>query len=416
MLENYFKRPAILARHRAGLFGPYLDSFVSHTGALGYPKHTVRCKCWILRDLGRWMDRKGLGVDDLEEDVIDRFVKDFWEHGSLVRCCGGKTTARMFLDHIREENVVATPEATEDNTEMGKLVARYLEYLRQERGLVESTNRNYIITVRRFLDERFGDGPLHLCELQPSDISDFILNASRSYGPKRIQLFTTSLRSFFRFLLMNGEITVNLADAVPTARNWRQSSIPQYLTEDEVRRMLDTCDRSNANGRRDFAILLLLARLGLRACEIARLEIDDINWRSGEILVRGKGKLHDPLPLLSDVGEALADYIRHGRPNCATRRVFIRARAPYRPIAQQGTVTTLVRTAMRRAGLTPEVGGPRLLRHSLATRLLRKGATMAEIGQVLRHRSANTTEIYAKVDFAALRQLAQPWPVEEARR
>ena len=152
--------------------------------------------------------------------------------------------------------------------------------------------------------------------------------------------------------------------------------------------MLDTCDRSNANGRRDFAILLLLARLGLRACEIARLEIDDINWRAGEIMVRGQGKLHDPLPLFSDVGEALADYIRHGRPNCSTRRVFIRSRPPCRPISQKGTVTTLVRIAMRRAGLTPEVGGPRLLRHSLATRLLRKGATMAEIGQVLRHRSA----------------------------
>lgn len=416
MLENYFIRTAILKRHRDGLLGPYLDSFVSHTRALGYAKETVQRKCWILRDLGRWMERNGLGIDDLEEDVISRFVKELWKHNVLIRCCGGKTTAKMFLDHIRKEGVVATKVAAADDSELGKLTAQYSKYLEQERGLVQNTNKYYVDIVRRFLVERFGDSPLQLFRLQPSDVSDFILNASRSYAPKRIQMFTTVLRSFFRFLLMRGDIRVNLADVVPTARNWRQSSIPQYLSEDDVQRMLDVCDRSNANGQRDYAILLLLARLGLRACEIPRLEIDDINWRAGEIMVRGKGEQHDYLPLLAEVGEALADYIQYGRPSCTTRRVFIRARSPYRPIAEKGTVTTLVRTAMRRAGLNPEVGGPHLLRHSLATGLLRKGATMAEIGQVLRHRSANTTEIYAKVDFAALRQLAQPWPIEEGGR
>jgi len=412
MLEKYFEKAAILERHRGGLFGPYLDSFVSYTGALGYPKKTVRRQCFVLRDLGKWMGQNRLGVDDLGDDVIARYVEERGKRGTLIGSAGGGT-ARIFLGYLREEGVVATPVPVPDHSELGKLTAQYSEYLKQERGLVETTNKYYIATVRRFLIKRFGDSPLQLCRLQPSDVSDFILDSSRSFGPKRIQLFATVLRSFFRFLLMRGEITINLADVVPTARNWRQSSIPQYLSEDDVQRMLNVCDRSNANGQRDYAILLLLARLGLRACEIPRLEIDDINWRVGEIMVRGKGKRHDRLPLLSEVGEALADYIRQGRPNCSTRRVFIRARPPYRPIAQRGTVSTIVRTAMHRAGLKPEVGGPHLLRHSLATRLLRNGATMAEIGQVLRHRSANTTEIYAKVDFAALRQLAQPWPVEE---
>lgn len=412
MLENYFKRAAILERHRDGFWGPYLDSFVSHTGALGYPKKTVRRQCWVLRDLGKWMEQNRLGVDDLEDDVIKRYVEERGERGTLIGACGGGT-ARIFLGHLREKGVVPTPVPVPDQSELAKLTVQYSEYLEDERGLAAITINSYVKIVRRFLVERFGDGPLRLCNFQPTDVSDFILNASQAYSPKQVQLFTTVLRSFFRFLLMRGEITVNLANVVPTARNWRQSSIPQYLSEDDVRRMLDTCDRSNANGRRDYAILLLLARLGLRACEIPRLEIDDIHWRAGEIMIRGKGKRHDHLPLLSEVGEALVDYIRQGRPHCSTRRVFIRSRPPYRPIAQKGTVTTLVRTAMRRAGLKPEVGGPRLLRHSLATGLLRNGATMEEIGQVLRHWSANTTEIYAKVDFASLGQLAQPWPVEE---
>lgn len=415
MLENYFVKPAILARHRSDLLGPYLDSFVSYTGALGYPKKTVQRQCFVLRDLGRWMEKNRLGIGDLEDEVVVRYVKERGKPGNLIRSAGGGT-ARIFIEHLRREGVVARPEPVEDDSDLGKLIARYSQHLEQERGLVATTIDYYIDTIRRFLIERFGEGPVRLCELTCSDVSDFILNASRSYAPKRIQLFTSVLRSFFRFLLMEGEITVNLAEAVPTARNWRQSSVPKYLPEEDVRKMLECCDRNSVGGRRDYAIMLLLARLGLRGCEIVRLEMDDIDWRAGEIMIRGKGEQHDPLPLLADVGEALADYVQNGRPNCKTRRVFICTRPPFRPMANTSTVTTLVKRAMRKAELHPEVGGPHLLRHSLATRMLRKGATMAEIGQVLRHRSQSTTEIYAKVDFTALRRLTQPWPVLEVQR
>ena len=197
--------------------------------------------------------------------------------------------------------------------------------------------------------------------------------------------------------------------------DWRLSTVPKFLTSEEVERVIKACNRRTATGRRDFAILLLLARLGLRAGEVVALQLEDINWRAGEILVRGKGLLHDRMPLPADVGEALASYLRQDRPLCQTRRVFACMRAPQRGFAGPSTLSTIVRRALDRADLHPEFKGAHLLRHSLATSMLRSGATMGEIGEVLRHRATNTTEIYAKVDFDGLRSLAHCWPMEGAQ-
>jgi site-specific recombinase XerD len=221
---------------------------------------------------------------------------------------------------------------------------------------------------------------------------------------------TTAFRSFFRFLFQSGELQVDLSAAVPTVADWRLSTIPKYLIPDEVERVVSSCDRQTSTGRRDYAILLLLARLGLRAGEVVALELDDIDWRAGEILVRGKGLLHDRMPLPVDVGQALTSYLRMDRPACKTRRVFVCMKAPRSGFTGPSTVTTIVRRALDRAGLNPVFKGAHLLRHSLATRMLRSGASMGEIGEVLRHRIPSTTEIYAKLDFEGLRSLAQPWP------
>jgi site-specific recombinase XerD len=223
------------------------------------------------------------------------------------------------------------------------------------------------------------------------------------------------LRSFFWFLLEQGDIEVDLSGVVPTVASWRFADLPKYITQGQVEQVLGSCDRGTPKGRRDLAILLLLARLGLRACEVSRLELDDIRWRTGELVVRGKGATRETLPLLAEVGEALAAYIKTDRPKCGTRRVFTRMRAPMAPIAGKGTVTTIVRDATLRAGLDLPRRGAHILRHSLATHMLRDGASMSEIGIVLRHRSPATTEIYAKVDITSLRRLAQPWPVEGVR-
>jgi integrase len=269
---------------------------------------------------------------------------------------------------------------------------------------------NYLPLVRRFLRERFGEGPLPLRELTPADSFRFIQSHAPFMSAGRAKLLVTALRSFFRFLLEHGQIEVDLAACVPTMANWRLSTVPRYLPAEEIERVLGSCDRTTATGRRNYAVLLLLARLGLRAGEVVALELEDIDWRAGEILVRGKGLFHDRLPLPSEVGEALAAYLQADRPPGRTRRVFIGRKAPWRGFAGASTVSTIVRRALVKADLHPPNQGAHLLRHSLATGMLNRGASLAEIGELLRHRAASSTEIYAKVDVRALRVLAQPWP------
>jgi integrase/recombinase XerD len=277
-------------------------------------------------------------------------------------------------------------------------------------GLTTATIINYLPFARKFLSDRFGEGPFLLKAVRPPDISGFILRHARTMSCRRAQLMTTAFRSFFRFLFQRGELQVDLAPSIPTVADWRLSTLPRYITAEEVARVLGSCDRRTATGRRDYAVLLLLARLGLRAGEIVAFEIDDLDWRSGEILVRGKGLLHDRMPLPVDVGQALAVYLRHDRPSSKTRRVFVCRKAPQRGFSGPSTVSTIVRRALDRAGLHPGFKGAHLLRHSLATAMIRSGASMSEIGEILRHRSPSTTEIYAKLDFEGLRSLAQPWP------
>jgi site-specific recombinase XerD len=328
------------------------------------------------------------------------------------------STVRRFVEHLRGFGVLSSPEAEPvcDASPFDDLLLGYTKFLLEERAVVQVTVDNYVPFALRFLGERFGDGPLSLRELGESDVTDFVLRWVRSQSPGIAKLMVTALRSFFRFLLAHGEIDVDLAAAVPSVADWRLSTVPKYISQEDVERVLGVCDRTTVVGRRNYAMLVLLARLGLRAGEVVRLELDDIDWRAGELTVRGKGFECDRMPLIPEVGEALADYVSRGRPECSTRRVFIRARPPIRQIGGSGTVSTVVCRAIRRAGVKAPTQGAHLLRHSLATNMLRAGASMGEIGEILRHRSPITTEIYAKVDFNALRRLAQPWPVAEEWR
>jgi site-specific recombinase XerD len=221
---------------------------------------------------------------------------------------------------------------------------------------------------------------------------------------------TSALRGFLRFLFFRGDINSDLAACVPTVADWRLSELPTSLAPEKVELLLHNCDRRTAIGKRDYAVLLLLARLGLRAGEIVAMTLDDINWEAGVVTIRGKGVRRDQLPIPQDVGEALVAYLRHGRPPCATRRIFIRAKAPCRGFSGSTAIGNIVRRALKGAQLDPIRKGAHLLRHSLATKMLGQGAHLAEIGEVLRHSTTNTTQIYAKVDLAALSELAQPWP------
>jgi len=389
----------------------HLRTFATSLREAGYQDRAMHSKLGLVADLGLWLGRTGLAVNShLDEQLLEVFVK----HKQRMHR-GDLKTLRQFLDHLRKRGIVSDRKLVPDQSPLAGILSRYEQHLRSERRLVSTTILNYLSFARKFLVERFPEGPLLLKEMRASDISDFVLRRGCSMSVGTAQIMTTAFRSFFRYLFQAGELQADLAASVPTVADRRLSTVPKYVTPEEVERVLKACNRSTAIGRRDYAILLLLARLGLRAGEVVALQLEDINWRAGEILVRGKGLLRDRMPLPADVGEALASYLRQDRPACQMRRVFVCTRAPRRGFARSWTLSTIVRRALIRADLAPPVKGAHLFRHSLATSLLRSGATMEEIGEVLRHRDSSTTEIYAKVDFSGLRSLAHTWPMGGAQ-
>ena len=406
MLERFFKNTPLKSL-RASPLGPYLDSFTSSLVELGYAASTVCGKIRLTADFGRWLEGKAEATD-LNEKLVDLFVQERGNEALVHR--GIRPTLRRFVEHLREQGVVNPAAVAVAQSCLAELDESYETHLRQQRGLAATTADYYRAFARLFVLDRCGDGPLRLNELRVADVSGFVVRQAHCMSPGRAKLMVTALRSFLRFLLQRGDIEADLAAAVPSVADWRLSTIPKYLEAEEVQRLLSACDRRRPMGRRDYAILLLLARLGLRAGEVVGLELGDIDWRNGQVTIRGKGLVHQRLPLLADVGEAIAAYLRQDRPECCSRRVFVQMKAPRRGFAGPSTVSTIVRRALERAGLRPAVKGAHLLRHSLATGLLREGASMAEIGEVLGHQTPTTTEIYAKVDFNGLRSVAQPWP------
>ncbi len=414
MLEDFFVVPAAAKRLRSCVFGAHLDEFCSFLLEGGYAVPTIRHKLWVLSDLARWMTNEHLAVVDLDEQRVDEFLEVRRRRGRS--CRGFGTTALQLIEQLRCAGVVPAPESVRDESPSTVLLRSYEGYLRQERALAKSTISAYLPFARDLMAERLNGGAARSDSLCAADIREFLLIRARRMAPRYAQFMGTALRSFLRFLFLRGETGSDLALAVPTVRQWRFSNVPRHLSEEDVERLLRACDCSSATGRRDHAILLLLARLGLRASEVLALELSDLNWRVGEIIVRGKGQVSDRLPLLPEVGEALVLYLQEDRPAGNSRRVFLCTRAPHRGFSHPSSISTIVARALDRAGLAPATRGAHLLRHSLATGMIRRGASLAEIGQVLRHRSTNTTEIYAKLDFDALRDVAMPWPTARGAR
>jgi len=397
-----------LDRYRCGPLGPHLGSFAGWLSEQGYPRQTGIQKLRLFAFLSRWLEQKKISLQQLDEQRIEQFRKT--PRKPLRRQRQVQHTLTQLLHHLRRLRVVPDQQPPQAESPTDRLMRDYGRFLAQERGLSQVTLDNYLPAVRRFLRHAFGTRTLRLDQLGASTINGFILRDKSTFSPKRVQLTTSALRSFLGFLYLRGQLAVPLAASVPTVATWRLSELPQFLEPGQVQQILQSCDRSNPSGRRDYAALLLLARLGLRAGELVHLCLEDINWSSGEVLVRGKSSREDRLPLPPDVGRALAMYLQKDRPPCSSRRVFIRMKAPYVGFSSSVAVCDIVRRALQRARLQPGRKGAHLLRHSLATQMLRGGASLAQIGQVLRHQLPQTTEIYAKVDLTTLRAVAQPWP------
>ena len=380
MLERVIKDGAAMVRLRSTPVGPALDSFCEWSLAQGYAPTTLRQQISFLGSFGGWLKRSKASITALDEGAIDRFLAARSRGRHVHR--SHRRALILFLGFVRTRGIAAPPARIAKPSPVEVICEAYEDYLRNERGLSSATVLNYVPFARKLISERFATKAVEMTELVAHDISAFVLRYARSMSPGRAKLMVTALRSFLTFLFLRGDTQFDLTPSVPTVADWRRSHVPKFLEREQIAKILATCDRKTAKGRRDYAVMLLLARLGLRAGEVVKLELDDIDWRSAEIDVRGKGSSRGRLPLLADVGDALACYIRHDRPPVDSRRVFIRARAPLQGFKSPSAVTTIVERAIERAGLRPATRGAHLLRHSLATELLRKGASMVEIGGV----------------------------------
>jgi site-specific recombinase XerD len=408
MIKPFRLRPQNLRTLEAGPIAPHLDSFAALLVQQRYCRVTGWNKLRLVAALGHWMVQTKLRLKDLSERRVAKFLA--WRWRRVVYRSGDKCTLALLLQHLRQLDIIPPPTPA-PLTPVDVIERAYGQYLRQERSFMSGTVGQYLTVARRFLWHRFRDGKIKLKELRTKDVSDFVLKDSGIRGRRSAQLMTSVLRSFLNYLFQEGKTTTNLAMAIPATAGGRLSELPRYLEAAEVEKLLRSCDRRQNAGRRDYAVLVLLARLGLRASEVVHLELDDIDWAAGELVVRGKGNRVDRMPLLQEVGKAVADYLQRGRPSGSTRRVFVHCKAPYAGFSSPpNAVSGIVNRALARAGLNPPNHGAHLLRHSLATNLLRNGASLTQIGQVLRHQQTQTTEIYAKVDVKALRALAQPWP------
>ena len=407
MIEFFRPQPENLLPLRSGPLGPHLESIAALLARQEYCRRHGWRKVRLVAALSQWLAEHRLPIDQLDEKQATTFLRT--RRKPRYRFEGDACTLTLLLRHLRQTGAIPAPRPPAIRSSLDRLVRDYEQFLRQERGLVPETISDSVRVVRRFLRHRFPAGPIRLRQLRAGDVFDFIRHAGSSCGRRYLQANASRLRSFLGFLLERGKITAPLANAVPTVAVRRLSELPQFLEAAQVEQLLRSCDRRRSLGRRDYAMLLLLARLGLRAAEVAQLSLEDIDWRAGEVCVRGKGQRVDRLPLPQDVGQGIASYLKRRRGGGGARRVFLSSHAPYEGVAAT-TVANVVQRAVGRARLDPSHQGAHLLRHSLATRMLRGGATLAQIGQVLRHQLAQTTEIYAKVDLQALRLLTQPWP------
>jgi len=361
----------------------------------------------MLKDLGQvgvWMSREGLATAQLDEDVMVAFL-------AVSRAAGrrkvlGPRAMAPLLSYLREVGV--TPVAEPPLTPLGALLGEYRTWMLQERGLAATTVLRYENTARRFLQQQaMADGVLESAGLTGVDVNAFLLRECGRVSAGSAKGRVAELRSVLRFLYLKGLTPLRLGTAVPPVGGWRLATLPPTMSAADVQLLLDSCDRSTDVGVRDFAIMTLVARLGLRSIEVARLELRDVDWRAGELVVRGKARRQDRLPLPTEVGEALVAYLAWDRRPDGAKSLFRTCRAPRGPV-RADLVGDVVERACLRAGL-PRVG-PHRLRHALAAELLRQGAGLVAISQVLRHQDLATTALYAKVDLNTLRQVAQPWP------
>jgi integrase/recombinase XerD len=399
----------VLSQPPVGPLAAHLRAFADSLSGQGYIARYVHRQVMLAARFSRWLRHRSLSARAVRSEHAVAYLRSRYRRRRPNR--GDGPALNHFLDFLRRIEVIPVEKIDAPPLTPAEQEAQaYEHHLHHARGLARATIINYVPFVRAFLQHRFGDGSIDLSAVQARDITRFVQRQARQLQVKRAQLLTTALRSFLRYTRYQGFTQHDLAAAVPTVACWRMTAIPRGISSDHVSQLLRSIDRRTAMGRRDYAILLLLARLGMRANEVARLQLDDIDWRAAVLAIRGKSGRRTELPLSGEVGQAIAAYLRVGRPGIHSRYVFLRSKAPIQGFLGQSAVGSIVRHRLKRAGIVAPTYGAHQFRHGLATEMLHRGASLGEIGDLLGHRSPETTHIYTKVHVDALRTLAMRWP------
>jgi site-specific recombinase XerD len=413
MLTIFFRAPWVIERLRAGSAGRYLDGYALRLHKEGYSTGAGSEFLRTAAHLTQWLDWKGVRLRDWDEAALERF----WAHLDVCLCSGranrgtfpfARSGARRFLGHLREVGAVITRPPPRRHRDY-KLLVEFGDWLKQHRGVTDRTVDKYWPDVHAYLRTIGGSA----VRITAGSLRNFVTGYSARVGRRRGYAVATALRTFVRFLISSGKADPSLVAAIPAIRKWRLASLPQYLSDADVDRVIAACDPETVAGARDRAVLLLMARLGLRASDVAGLRLQSIDFESATITVSGKSRREDKLPLTQEVGDAIIRYLTHARPKVQSEWLFLRRHAPIDGISPTA-VSVIARAAEKRAGVRRGRLGSHVLRYSAATRMLRSGVSLEGIAAVLRHKSTSTTAHYAKVDVDLLRTVAQRWP--EVRR
>ncbi len=407
--ETLFPRVAVAARLRQGLFGPYLNDLAADLTQRRYSTNTIRRSLCAADRFGDWLSAQGLSLGDAQT-AIARYLDERGRGSS-----GKRPHITQGLHHIvrilRQKGLVSTtPAGAPELTLTEQWLLGFEQYRREVAGSAASTSKRYRPILRRFLSERFGAGPLDWAALTADELTKFArqeASARKNFGRK---MPGTALRVMLRYLVSSGEVRKGIEGAIPAIRQWKHAALPPQLTEQQLTAVLGSCQKETAAGLRDRAVLLLLARLGMRAKEVAQLSIEEVDWHGGRLVLRaGKTHCQRVLPLSDEVGQALAAYLTRGRPEGKSRVIFLRSLPPFEPLEGASAVSRIARRRLLETGYPagPRVGA-HLFRHTVASRMVCRGATFKDVADVLGHRSLETTGIYAKLDLATLSQVALP--------
>ncbi len=407
-MKHTFQAVWSLKQEPTGPLVKYFDTFVNHLVEQGYCRQYIGAQIRMAANFSQWLQVEKISASEVTQEHVKEYFQAFNRQMLVKR--GQFATLRRLVESLQQFGICLPSNPPVSRTFIQVIIDSYGCYLIDDKGLSNKTLTQYKPFIEHFLKQCFNQGPIVLSALSGKDIIDFIKHQANTLSTVRAKVATNALRSFLRYAVYHGDINVDLIEAVPTVASWSMTGIPKAISPEHIQAVLTHCDRDTQIGRRDYAILTILKHLGLRSGEIVALTLDDINWDVGSITVNGKGGQSACLPLPTEVGEAIADYLQQGRKNGRERTLFLRTIAPVRGLGAQQTIGTIVNAAITRADVNTPSRGANQFRHAVATNLLRHGATLNEIGRLLRHKHTKTTNIYAKVDIEALRTLGMPWP------